>query len=65
MVARVRLDPAGLILRLDRDGEELERLRADDCRDALLFAISMLFKHGRLLVGDRLSVLAADDDDID
>jgi hypothetical protein len=65
MVARVRPDRRGLVLRFDRDGEEPERLRADDGRDALLFAISTLLKHGRLLVGDRLSVLAADDDDID
>jgi hypothetical protein len=65
MVARVRPDPTGLMLRFDRDGEEPERLRAEDGRDALLLAVSMLLKHGRLLVGDRLSVLAAHDDDID
>jgi hypothetical protein len=62
MVARVRAEPTGLLLRFDRRGEEPERLRADDGRDALLFAISMLLKHGRSLVGDKLSVVAADDD---
>jgi hypothetical protein len=36
-----------------------------DGRDALLFALAMLLKHGRLLVGDRLSVFAADNNDID
>ena len=61
MVARVRPDPTGLLLRFDRNGKEPERLRADDGRDALLFALAMLIKHGRLLVGDKLSVLAADD----
>jgi hypothetical protein len=50
------------MLRVDRNGEEPERLRADDGRDALLFALAMLIKHGRLLVGDKLSVAAADDD---
>ena len=62
MVARVRPDPTGLMLRFDRDGEEPERRRADDGRDALLFALAMLIKHGRLLVGDTLSVVAADTD---
>jgi hypothetical protein len=62
MVARTRHQPEGLMLRFDCDGEEPERLRADDRRDALLFALAMLIKHGRLLVGDTLSVLAADDD---
>jgi hypothetical protein len=52
------------MLRFDRNGEEPERLRADDGRDAL-FALAMLIKHGRLLVGDKLSVLSADDHDID
>jgi hypothetical protein len=49
-------------LRFDRDGEEPGRLRADDGHDALLFALGMLIKHGRLPVGDNLSVLAADDE---
>jgi hypothetical protein len=62
MVARARPQPDGLMLRFDRNGEEPERLRADDGRDALLFALVMLIKHGRLLVGDKLSVVAADDD---
>jgi hypothetical protein len=62
MVARARPQPDGLLLRLDRAGEEPERLRADDGRDAFLFALAMLIKHGPLLVGDNLSVLAADDD---
>jgi hypothetical protein len=62
MVARARPQPDGLTLRFDRDGEEPERLRADDGREALLFALAMLIKRGRLLVGDNLSVLAADDD---
>jgi hypothetical protein len=62
MVARTRPQPDGLMLRFDRNGEEPERLRADDGRDALLFALAMLIKHGRLLVGDKLSVAAADDD---
>jgi hypothetical protein len=65
MVARTRPQPDGLMLRLDRDGEQPERLRADDGRDALLFAMAMLLKHGRLMIGDRLSVLAADDHDMD
>jgi hypothetical protein len=42
-----------------------ERLRADDCRDDLLFAFAVLIKHGRISVGERLCVLAADDQDID
>ena len=63
MVARARPDPTGLLLRFDRNGEEPERLRADDGRDALLFAIAMLTKHGRLLVGDTLRVFAADSED--
>ena len=62
MVARARPQPDGLLLRFDRDGEEPEKLRADDGRDALLFELAMLIKHGRLLVGDKLSVHAADDD---
>jgi hypothetical protein len=62
MVARTSPQPDGLLLRLDRDGEEPECLRADDGRDALLFALAMLIEHGRLLVGDKLSVAAADDD---
>lgn len=67
MVARARPQPDGLLLRFDCDGEEPEKLRADDGRDALLFALAMLIKHGRLLVGDRLSVLSATkgDDDTD
>lgn len=62
MVARVRPDPTGLLLRFDRNGQEPERLQADDGRDALLFALAILIKHGRLLIGDKLSVVAADDD---
>jgi hypothetical protein len=65
MIARERPDPTALMLRFDRDGEEPERLRGGDSRDALVFAISMRLKHGRLFVGDKLSVLAAADDDID
>jgi hypothetical protein len=62
MVARARPQPKGPLLRLDRDGEEPERLRGDEGRDALLFAPAMLIKHGRLLVGDKLSVVADDYD---
>ena len=42
MVARPRPQPHGL--RFDRNGEEPDRLRADDGRDALLFALAMLIK---------------------
>jgi hypothetical protein len=62
MVARARPDSTGLLLRFGRDREEPERLRADDGRDALLFAIAMPIKHGRLLVGDKLTVPTTDDD---
>ena len=65
MVARARPQPDGLLLRFDRHGDEPECLRADDGRDALLFALAMLIKHGRLLVGDKLSVVVTADDDID
>jgi len=63
MVARTRHEPDALVLSFERDGAEPERKLAKGSHQALLYAVGMLIEHDELLVGDRLSVKAADDDD--
>jgi hypothetical protein len=63
MVARTKPEPAALIVRFERDGEEIERARAKDGRQAVLRAASMVIGQGELRAGDVLRVVAADDDE--
>jgi hypothetical protein len=62
MVAPTRREPDALLLQFDRDGEPPERKLARGGRQALLYAVGMLIGHTRLMVGDRLTVRAADGD---
>jgi hypothetical protein len=63
---QARPEPDALVIVFERDGEEPEtRLVAGDGERILLFAVTMLIQRRRLHVGDRLTVRAATDDEID
>jgi hypothetical protein len=66
MVARTKPEPNALVIQFERDGEEPEtQLVIGDGERVLLFAVSLLVRHRRLHIGDRLTVRAATDDEID
>jgi hypothetical protein len=69
MVGRVRHEPDALVVTFERDGEEPQTQlvigsAADPGRAgerAMIYALGMLLRRGRLLAGDRLTVEAADE----
>jgi hypothetical protein len=60
MVARIKPEPEGLVVVFERDGEEPVRVEAADGEKAVLRAVALLLAHSKLVVGDRLTVEAAD-----
>jgi hypothetical protein len=67
MVARLKPEPAALVVLFEREGEIVERVHAKDGRQAVLRATSIIIGQGELRAGDKLFVLAVDDnaDDVD
>jgi hypothetical protein len=66
MPVHVQLEPDVFVIVFERDGEEPEtQLVIGDGERVLLFAVSLLVRHRRLHIGDRLTVRAATDDEID
>jgi hypothetical protein len=60
MPAYTRFEPSALIVQFERDGEEPEQKLAHGGWQALLYAVGILIGHSTLVVGDRLTVMAAD-----
>jgi hypothetical protein len=66
MPVHVQIEPDAFMIIFERDGEEPEtQLVIGDGERVLLFAVSLLVRRRRLHIGDRLTVRAATDDEID
>jgi hypothetical protein len=66
MPVHVQIEPDAFMIIFERDGEEPEtQLVIGDGERVLLFAVSLLVRRRRLHIGDRLTVRAATEDEID
>jgi hypothetical protein len=66
MPVYVQLDPDAFTLVFERDGEEPEtRLVVGDGERVLLHAVGLLIQRRRLHIGDRLTVRAVTDEEMD